>query len=82
MNATPLTRFLLGLNLDPRRMAAFEADPDAVLAAAELSEDDRSLLRHPEGYRRLQARLGDTVAVPDGPPMPRSPTTPRAVPSA
>lgn len=45
MMSEKLARFLRNLSLDPSLLEAFEADPDNILADADLSEDDKRFLR-------------------------------------
>lgn len=65
MPSLNLNRFLRNLNADPSLLAALDADPDTVLAQAELSEQEQALLRSPDRYRLLQAVQGDGAAQPN-----------------
>jgi hypothetical protein len=64
MASTALTSFLRTLNVDPGLLAAFEADPKAVLSTTRLSEDDKSALLSADRYRLLQSLQGDFAAAP------------------
>jgi hypothetical protein len=65
MSTTPLARFLRSLNLDAGLLAAFEQDPEVILADSGLSEADCALLRSPDRYRLLQAAQADLSAAPN-----------------
>lgn len=65
MSTTTLSQFLRTLNVDPGLLAAFERDPDSVLAASGLSDQDCQLMRSADRYRALQAAQADLPAQPD-----------------
>jgi hypothetical protein len=58
--ATELREFLAGLATDPKRLAEFMSDADAVMEKAELAEDDRNLLKS-GNLAGIQARLAGAV---------------------
>lgn len=64
MPTTTLSQFLRTLNVDPGLQAAFDQDPEGVLASSGLSDADRELMRSPDRYRMLQAAQAELSAKP------------------
>jgi hypothetical protein len=60
MASAELRAFLAGIAVDPERLGAFMQDPDAVLAASDLDEEDKVAVRS-GNYATLRARLDGPI---------------------
>jgi Aromatic-ring-opening dioxygenase LigAB, LigA subunit len=88
-----LTRFLISLSQDADGMAAFADDPELVLSRADLTPEEKEVVRRGDAeaiYQRMEMETGIRLAIPESnsnsniqkprPPKPPKPPAPKPQP--